>query len=190
VLKRSKHSGKASIESSAFQRLASDSVLAVIGALAVVSAACGTTDQPLPAKPIAEVSSHDCTVASGGATGPHLTVDPDPRGVTAVWIPGLEEACHPVVTHGNQQMASALADDIRNAPNSPLGIFNCPLDTGQRVRLYFAYGSHQPGERADISLSGCEGITAPGRSGRTATAALGRDLLAIAPPFWRKDLAP
>ena len=165
------------------------SVLALLGALTVVGAACGTTDQPLPAKPIAEVSPHDCTVASDGATGPHLTVAPDPRGVTAVWIPGLAEPCRPVVTHGNQRVASALADDIRNAPNSPLGIFNCPLDTGRRVRLYFAYGDHQPGERADVSLSGCEGISAPGRSGLTATAALGRDLLVIAPLPWRKDLA-
>ena len=107
-------------------------------------------------------------------------VDRDPRSVTAVWWPTLNDTgCRVIATEGARASADALATDIRGAPARPSGTYNCPNDVLGRVDLYFAY----PGgrwERVRVHPTGCATLTARGRKPREAQ--LGAEFAALAPP--------
>lgn len=118
------------------------------------------------------------------------TVDPDPVGVTAVWLPGLgAEPCRAVLATHGAPVATRLAADIRAAPRFLPGARSCPLDEGSEVDLYFHYRSGGD-ERVRAKLSGCTAISAPGRYLRRSTDEIRRDLASIIPPAWRAVPVP
>jgi hypothetical protein len=116
-----------------------------------------------------------------------VTVDPDPIGAVLIWYPDMnEQPCRTVRTTLTSTPAVQLAADVRAAPKFPSGTFNCPAAFGVEVDAYFSYKGQSQAQLADISLSGCRGIDAPGRSTRRYTDQLGIDLKAVAPPDWIK----
>ncbi len=156
----------------------------LVGVFALGLSGCGAARQPLLTTGFTGVSSHDCVPSFGLATGSRVTVDPSTLSVTAVWLPGLNGACAPVITDGGPSVAAALAEDIRTAPNPPSGVFHCPADTGVGVELYFAYRHRHSSKRVDVRLTGCGGVAAPGRSSLSLTTRLRSDLVPITPPGW------
>jgi len=159
----------------------------VLSALSTLSA-CASSASPVTAPVPASVGRGDCTIGDGGS-GALVTVDPAPRSVTAVWLPGLNHACTPVISHGGAQVASRLADDVRNARPAPSGAIACPEDSGAGVRLYFSYPSTHLAEVVDVALTGCEFVAAPGRSARATAPPLHRDLRPMAPQAWLSYLS-
>lgn len=118
-----------------------------------------------------------------------VTVDPHPKGLTAIWIPGLNQRpCRTARIQYGTSVATTLAQDIRTAPKFPEGTFNCPNDDASAVDLYFSYGAGQRSEYVWVGLRGCTSIGAPGRAVRRATDHLLRDLAKAAPEPWRAAL--
>ena len=160
----------------------------IFAVLALLFAGCAPGAQPVLTRSPTTAKSGDCVLWGGSASGPQITVDSSPSGVIALWLPGLDEPCTQALTRGNGQVAGALAADIQGAPTPAPGSHSCPADTGAGVRLYFRFGPHRPAERADIRLTGCEGISGPHRTGRSSTPGLRRDLTLIAPSAWVRYL--
>jgi len=160
----------------------------IFAGLALLLAGCAPGAQPVLTRSPTTTKSGDCVLSGGSASGPQITVNSSPSGVIALWLPGLDAPCTQALTRGNAQVAGALAADIQAAPTPAPGSHSCPADTGAGVRLYFRYGPNRPAERTDISLTGCEGISGPNRTGRGSTPALRRDLIPIAPSAWVRYL--
>lgn len=96
-----------------------------------------------------------------------VTVNPDPRAVTAIWFPGINaKPCATKLTASGSRVARRLADAIRSAPPWPSGTLYCPADVGRGVRLYFQYADRQPTEVVTVSMSGCPTVSAPDRAPR------------------------
>jgi hypothetical protein len=116
-----------------------------------------------------------------------VTVDPDPRSVTAVWWPTMNDtSCRAVITQGDSAQAGALARDVRAARPFPSGRLECPNMVGGAVDLYFAYGK-QRWERVRVSPTGCAAVSAKGR--KSLWIVIGSELAPLAPPGeWQKAL--
>lgn len=136
-----------------------------------------------------EGAGHACLVPHGAEDERNhglVSVGGRPTGVIAVWLPGLNQRpCRAALTRGNADVARRLAKDIRAAPKWPSGNFNCPNDDGAGARLYFQRSGSTLADLADIQLSGCRGVDAPGRSARWMTDRLFHDLASIEPAPWR-----
>lgn len=169
-------------------------VCLAVGSTGLVLAACGgapggvarAVPTPLPT---ATLKGPACVTARATLRPPRpahglVTVDGDPVGVTAVWVPGLNQRpCRTAVRHYPAVVARRLAGDIRQAPRFPRGNVGCPNDDGSAVDLYFAY-AHRATEYVAVGLRGCTSVDAPGRSSRRASGALMRDLASVAPQPW------
>lgn len=107
-----------------------------------------------------------------------LWVDPHPVGGVALWLPGMSSRrCLVVLTRLNTEQAEAFADAVEHAPPPPEGMFSCPNDDGSRVTVFLTYQQQREAEAVRILLSGCGGMSAPGRDGRQPVgvlAALGK----------------
>ncbi|MGI5229486.1 hypothetical protein [Actinoallomurus sp. CA-142502] len=174
---------------------------AVAVASAVALAACspfggsgapvrGTPPSAAPsASARASGTGHVCVGSHGSRRVPShglVSVGSRPTGVVAVWFPGMNQRpCRAALTRGNAVLARRLAKDIRAAPKWPSGTFNCPSDDGAGARLYFQRSGSTLADLADVQLSGCKGVDAPGRSARWMTDRLLRDLSSIEPAPWR-----
>ena len=91
-----------------------------------------------------------------------VTVDPDPSGVTAFWVPPALNAgpCKVQITTGGSDLARQLADDIDRLPAMPA--MSCPAAVGGSISLYFTYPGQHKAELVQKDLTGCREITAPG----------------------------
>lgn len=165
-------------------------------ALMAVLGGCSNSDQPvvgqLPDRPpVTHVASDGACLTNQGQPSKvigdgNVTVDSSPSGVSIVWLPGFNtRPCLAALTHAGAEMATALANDIQHAPDVSSGATGCSADDGAGVRLYFSYAGGHPTERADVNLTGCKAITAPGRSPRSATQPLLNQLGSVAPNDWR-----
>ena len=116
-----------------------------------------------------------------------VTVDPDPRSVTAVWWPTMNDtSCRAELTHGDRAQAGALARDVRAARPFPSGRIECPAMMGGAVDLYFAYGESR-WERVRVSPTGCAAVSAKGRKPRWIV--VDSELAPLAPPGeWQRVL--
>jgi hypothetical protein len=172
-------------------------------ALVVVASAvagCSSTGAPVRAVPPPVAPSATTRSYAGGGhacftpeTSPDgrkkglVSVGRHPSTVVVVWLPELgQEPCRTALTRGNAATARRLAEDVMKAPKFPSGTFNCPNDSGIGARLYF--GHDGTADLADLRLSGCRGISAPGRAAREMTGRLARDLAPIAPSPWNQHL--
>ncbi|MCO5973511.1 hypothetical protein [Actinoallomurus soli] len=99
-----------------------------------------------------------------------------------------QHPCRAELTRGDADSARRLAKDVEAAPKWPSGNFSCPMDDALGAELYFEQSKHATAELVDAQLSGCRGITAPGRSSRWLTDRFARDLASIAPAPWRVRL--
>jgi hypothetical protein len=114
-----------------------------------------------------------------------VTVDRDPQGVTAVWIPSLSQRpCRTATIRAGASVAARLAEHVRSAPGVGAGKVACPKDDGSAVELFFAYGSGHALEYVSVALRGCAFVAAPGRAARQLTIRLLRDLAGLAPQPW------
>jgi hypothetical protein len=131
-----------------------------------------------------------CGFSDGFPTGNdvagEVTVDPNPSGAIAIWLPGLDRNTCPVRVIVDPAQAVRLAADVRSAPKIPPGVYNCPADFGVGVDLYFAYAGRAQAQLVSINLSGCTGIGAPGREGRQLPDAARAELATLAPPGWAR----
>lgn len=143
----------------------------------------GSSGSPLVAvTPRPQASCLDSTDGATPANSPPVFVDPNPIGAEISWIPGSSVTpCTPVINRADSAHAIALAKAIDAAPKSRYGVFNCPSDDRMRVRLYLLYAGNVSSQYAQVELSGCGGIDAPGRADRSGSAALNRALAALAP---------
>jgi len=171
------------------------SVPALLVAAALSAATSRTPGGTLPSVPHTQrTASGACVVAGGTAGYPFgrapLVVHPHPRGVAAVWLPGLDATdCAAASTVGGAALASRLAADLAAAPTVAPGAYSCPVDDGTSVRVSFLF-ARRPDQTLHVSLSGCAWVTARGTVARAVTARLRRDLVAIAPAAWRAALQP
>jgi hypothetical protein len=95
-------------------------------------------------------------------------VDADPAAATLVWLPGVwARTCRPAITTLSRDDARTVAKSIRSGTRSLPGISNCGSDDGGRVVVYFTYDGTADAEVVRIALSGCGGVTAPGRGIRS-----------------------
>lgn len=180
--------------------LRSVAIVAVVAAAALSgpSAASAAPSRPpsgfLPPVPSTHRTAAGGCVVDGGTQGfpigrAKLEIRSRPVGAAAVWLPGLNStACEAVLTQGGTALARRLAADVARAPYIPPGTYSCPMSDGTSVRVSFIFltGSSQT---VGIALNGCAGITSRACRARALTAALRRDLSAIAPPAWRSYLA-
>lgn len=105
------------------------------------------------------------------------------RRVVSVWLPSENTGhCVAVRKMDTASYADAIAAAIEHAPPMPRGIF-CPRDDGSAVRIYLGYNSGVQ-QYANVELSGCHTVSAPGRAPREVTPALTRALRHIVPPGW------
>jgi hypothetical protein len=117
--------------------------------------------------------------------GPQLAggpaVDADPVGVTAIWLPGLNQRpCRWSAAVGGATVAGRLASDIAAAPRFLSGTF-CPNDDGSAVDLYFRYADRRGLEDVTVGLRGCQVVRVPGGPDLRATPTLLRDIALLAP---------
>lgn len=120
-----------------------------------------------------------------GAANGLATADANPTGLVSTWLPGMNShTCKAETVSSGPDVASTIANEIRQAPQPYPGIRSCPMDDNTAVELVFSYASRKP-EVIYVTLTGCASITAPGRSPRDMTEALRTELSAIAPPGWR-----
>jgi hypothetical protein len=181
----------------------SRSRMVVATALATVATGCsllgGGAGSPVRVTPPSVAPSASartpvgaCTVGRGAGHKRNsglVSVDTHPTGVVAVWLPGMNQhPCRAALTRGNADLARQLAADIRRAPKWPSGTYNCPMDDATGARLYFEQSGTTKAELVDVSLAGCSGIGAPGRSRRQLTDRLPHNLASIAPAPWRTRL--
>ena len=163
------------------------------------SAVAGVHGAPVnsPAPAVAPTSSHangSCSTP-GVSTPPPSTesqhlmwVDPKPTTLTAVWLPGLNaKHCAARRTVSGAALARRVAGAIEHAKAFPTGALPCPFDDNTSVRLYFGYRTGGD-EYADVALSGCRPISAPGRRSRWNDDQVEHALLPAAPPAWRVSL--
>jgi hypothetical protein len=122
-----------------------------------------------------------------------LVVPAHPTGASIVWLPSLDsKACAIAMTHVAANRAAALARDVTQARSVPHGLaYNCPLDDGARVLMYFAYGH---GHRRAVlplvvDLRGCQLISQSGHEDRATTSSVRDQLVALAPCDWRPYFA-
>jgi hypothetical protein len=168
---------------------------ALLGSSAL--AACSTHNTVVHVRlgslPTTEVKGPVCAVTESEPTPTRrhglVTVDKDPNGVTAVWLPGLNQRpCRAQRTSDPASTARRLAHDIRSAPKFPSGDIACPADDGSAVGLYFSVNGDEQPEYVRVALRGCAPVDAPGRSARRSTDALRTDLGNIAPTPWASAL--
>jgi hypothetical protein len=117
--------------------------------------------------------------------GPELAgapaVDADPVGVTAIWLPGLNQhPCRWSAAVGGATVAQRLAADIAAAPRFLSGTF-CPMDDGSAVDLYFRYADRRGLTDVTVGLRGCRVVRVPGGPDLRATPTLLRDIALLAP---------
>ncbi|MGZ3338078.1 MAG: hypothetical protein ACXVBV_22440 [Isosphaeraceae bacterium] len=94
--------------------------------------------------------------------------------------------CRAVLSHANGTVADQIAHDIRSTGTGLRGKHSCPgFDWGVAI-FYFEYAHRTLAERADVRLSACVEVIAPGRRARSGMTLL--DLAQIAPPPWNVDL--
>lgn len=116
-------------------------------------------------------------------------VDRSPSGVIIVWVPGLNQRpCRAQLGRDGSRIARGLAAAVDTAPAVPPGSSACPAADGAGADLYFLYPG-RPGEQAQVSLSGCEDVGAPGRAPRQLSDDLVAALRPLAPGPWRIRLA-
>jgi hypothetical protein len=116
-----------------------------------------------------------------------VAVGRHPTGVVIVWLPGMNQhPCRAAISRENADSARRLAEDIDEAPKFPNGNFNCPSDDAMGARMYFTHEG--TADLAILGFSGCRGISAPGRSARSFSTRLARDLAPIAPHPWHDHL--
>lgn len=174
----------------------------VIALVLVASAAAGCSSTGAPVRAALPSAPPSATTRSY-AGGAHACITPrtssddrekglvsvgrHPSAVVVVWLPGLgQEPCRTALTRGDAATARRLAEDVMKAPKFPSGTFNCPNDSGIGARLYL--GHDGTADLVDLRLSGCRGISAPGRASREMTDRLVRDLAPIAPSPWNQHL--
>jgi hypothetical protein len=117
--------------------------------------------------------------------GPRVTVDKDPIGAKALWIPDINSSpCATALTTITAAQARRLAAAIRSAPKPRAGNYNCPGDTGVAVAIYFSYAGSGDSESVLVSLTGCEFVSMPGRSGRSVQGSLRSAIATVAPAAW------
>jgi hypothetical protein len=108
-------------------------------------------------------SSSDGLGASGGEVRPWL--DPHPTGGVALWLPGLNaRPCRAVLTALTRSQASAFAVAVDHARPFPSGAWDCAMDDASGVTVFLSYPGRVQAEVVEVALSGCGGLTAPGRS--------------------------
>lgn len=179
-------------------------LLVAVPAVALFCACSSVTAASGPPVVTAVPTAVPATAAAGGPGGCHVpraqlsysqdavglvTVDPDPVGATLLWLPGASStACTAQLTTLDVSTAAALARDIPAAPAVAPGRYNCPADDNAAVAVYLRYAHRPDAEVVNIALSGCAFLDAPGRTARAQTAAIRRDLRAVAPPDWAPSL--
>jgi hypothetical protein len=127
------------------------------------------------------------TTATATATVEQGLVDVDrsPSAVVMVWVPGLNQPpCRAELMHRGIGIARGLAGAVDTAPAVPPGSSACGAADNSGLDLYFLYPG-ESGEYAHVSLSGCEGVGAPGRESRQMSDALSAVLKPLAPAPWR-----
>ena len=150
------------------------------------------TPSPVSLPSASPITGPFCRVDSLGAQGggPLVTVDRNPSGITAGWLPGLNSrSCKAVLRRGTGTQARRLANDIRSAKAEPQGPMSCPNDEGAGVELVFKYPSGRY-EQVQVLLSGCRAITDADRRPREYTQSLNDDLQPLAPAAWLAYLLP
>ncbi len=139
--------------------------------------------------PVAVVAG-DCVLQGGTANTASseqglVTVDRSPSGVVILWVPALNQRpCLAELVHAGPGVARRLAAAIDTAPATPRGTTACTAADNTGAETYLLYPS-KPSERADVSLSGCEGIDGPIRDQRQLSHDLVTSLLPLAPGPWR-----
>lgn len=129
------------------------------------------------------VSAHTATTEQG-----LVSVDPSASGLVILWVPGLNQRpCWAELVDSGSGVARRLAAAIDTAPATTPGTTACTAADNTGAELYFQYPG-RPSERADVSLSGCEGVAAPGRDQRQLSDDLAASLLPLAPGAWRTRL--
>ncbi len=104
--------------------------------------------------------------------GRRLWVGQHPAGGVALWLPGMNSRCRPVLTRLDAQHAEDFANAVEHASALPQGPFSCPADDNSGVTVFLTYPSQPGAEVVQIGLTGCGGMSAPGRDRRNADAAL------------------
>lgn len=142
-----------------------------------------------PTRAPAAVGSGGCTLKGTSPDTPTeqalVSVDRPPSGVVIVWVPGLNQRpCRAQLIHDGARIARGLVAAIDTAPVIPPGSSACPAADGAGADLYFTYPG-RAGEQAQVELSGCEGVGAPGRAPRQLSDDLVAALLPLAPGPWR-----
>lgn len=174
-----------------------------VGAV-LLTAGCGTTHAVAgasgPSAPVTARSSPPVVppVVPPGRPTASPVVKPAaervPSAVTAMTIaaqPGLnvaQQAPAPV-TITNPAMVRRVVSLVNGLPVSPLGVYNCPVDTGRAVRLAFRSGASGPVlATVSASMTACMGVAfsvggkaEPRLAGGGSVA---RDVLSIAGLHW------
>ena len=170
--------------------------------VACVAAAGGCSSPAVAGRPVSAVApssapSPAATRPCDGFRAPEdvdpagrlVAVNPHPIRATAVWLPGLNSvACRAKLTTMDTAEAVRLAAAINRAPPSPRGATACPADDATAVIVYFSYRHRAEEELADVSLSGCAGVGAPGRYARQLTPTIRHILAGLAPTGWARYL--
>ena len=168
-------------------------LVSLVAAVSLPSGCGGTVSRPVfasvPTAGPSSVKTTPCVVSEDAhreLSGTALVfVDRHPVAVEAVWIPGLNQRpCRSEVTRGTAVEAAKIAAAIDAAPRFPSGDFSCPNDDRSATQLYFSYPSHRS-QMAEVALSGCTSVHAPGRRARQLTVAVREALGPLEPPAWR-----
>jgi hypothetical protein len=130
------------------------------------------TSAPASAAVLRGTGSSETCVSSDGLGHPPRSgrtwVDPRPSGGKALWLPGFNARdCRAVLTRLSTRQAQALASAVEGSSPFPAGAHSCPMDDESSVTAFLTYPGHDEAEVVRVLLSGCGGVTAPGRDIRT-----------------------
>lgn len=128
-------------------------------------------DAMVPSAPPSTEGAHACPGRDGlsRVTGFRRPwVDEHPTGAVVLWVPGINaKPCQMFLTRLDSQQAGVLAQAVRTAGAGLHGVVNCPMDDGSSATVYFIYPDRPLAEVVRFELSGCGGLSAPGRTSRT-----------------------
>lgn len=102
---------------------------------------------------------------------PRVWVDPDPISGLVLWRPGAHSrTCKARFTHLDAARAVAFAKAVEAAP-LPSEMDGC-MNIGPAATVFLRYRGQQTAEVVRIELTGCGGLSAPGRDARQTGDAL------------------
>lgn len=120
-----------------------------------------------PAHVVATAEGGRCVLGGiphgGGGHGP-VRLTTGATGATVIWLPGLNSPCRTATTHLDAAAAVRFVAAVDAARPFPSGPTSCASEDGSNALVYVSHAGTANVQLVIVHLSGCGGLTAPGRT--------------------------